>query len=1111
MARFIGSSLTSNNQGEDTLVQKLIEYAEDSCIVYRNRVVYGAQFDVIMLMPGLGIMLFEVKDWHRDTIIDIPNGDHALVWTYDENTGKRIPEESNPYNQARGYQYKLESRIKEKTGKKPLVCPMVCFPSLTKAEYEDAKLNLICEEEYSFFTEDLITKESFTRKLVMAYQIYELRQKHRAPFDPNMMFRTRLLFESFVPEEEKTPPGMEPVPTPEPPEKKIYSITAFLSLENDNEDIIEKLNRLYSRGTKIIVFCEDPSDLKTLANKIHHTLKEKNLKADKDKLIMDFSDDQTTEERVSNQAFSVFYCQGYLIPKFQEGQGSFLIENGQEENDIQGKLLKFADNTTKFNYSQYRVEHCDINRNIIVRAGAGTGKTYTMISRIAFICAMDYGTMREIASRIVMITFTDEASFQMKEKIKKHFHNYYLLTGDTETLDFIQQIEGMQISTIHSYAKKIITQLGFEFGYGSELSVSASESYLKQRISENVEMYIRDLQLKQGSSGVEKLGLPIYQINQFVNNLIGRMHNQSVDIEHLEEDSFGIPDSTNGNLALHELFQSVIPVIQQEVDAYYREQNKIPLSVSMSLLEKCINNDENKNRLLRAQTGKPQYMFVDEFQDTDDVQIKALIQLAVLLEYKLFVVGDVKQCIYRFRGAQENAFEQLQQVQAQVFETISPGKLKGSSWEKFSLSKNYRTDRYLLDLFHESFARMGRQVKDGQQLLIYDDVGDEESGRLKGTQEFHEGDQKNDYYRKLIIQNDEERMTALFGEIQRVKTIIEARNTTGTPFREKENEIAILVRENWQAESIRQEGKKRGIEILTNTGGDLYTSEAALDMLILIQALLHYDEVDYLYELVTSNFIGGGVGKAELQISRKSMSSWLSKGQEKTPLELVEEQINKVLRDAGNDPDWESWKKVIPKLRIMPVLQILRRLYQIFKPWEKAAGGAEQIAYRLNVDLLFEELIRTANMDSVTINSLAGILRANIISKKNVDSREIEQKGDKGIIIRCVTIHKAKGLEYGAVILPFCSFSISRLKRSDMNVSVSHESHPKIGYQIKADREDKKITIQNNYFDEQQETNERMREEARILYVAMTRAIHSFSWIYRESKGTSWQSLIWEG
>ncbi len=114
------------------------------------------------------------------------------------------------------------------------------------------------------------------------------------------------------------------------------------------------------------------------------------------------------------------------------------------------------------------------------------------------------------------------------------------------------------------------------------------------------------------------------------------------------------------------------------------------------------------------QTGRPQFMFVDEFQDTDDVQIEALTTIAKLLQYKLFVVGDVKQCISRFRGAKENAFDQLNYN-------------GDSSWETFALYKNYRTDGELLNLFHNSFEYMGNQRVDDEQLLMYTTSEEENS------------------------------------------------------------------------------------------------------------------------------------------------------------------------------------------------------------------------------------------------------------------------------------------------------------------------------------------------------------------------------------------------
>ena len=52
-------------------------------------------------------------------------------------------------------------------------------------------------------------------------------------------------------------------------------------------------------------------------------------------------------------------------------------------------------------------------------------------------------------------------------------------------------------------------------------------------------------------------------------------------------------------------------------------------------------------------------------------------------------------------------------------------------------------------------------------------------------------------------------------------------------------------------------------------------------------------------------------------------------------------------------------------------------------------------------------------------------------------------------------------------------------------------------------------TIKNDYYDEEIEKSEKGREETRVLYVAMTRAIRSFSWIQIEGKqNLSWQNLI---
>lgn len=1103
MAKFIGSELHSDNWGEDYFIKKLIEYFDDSFIIYRNRPIFGAQFDVCLLAPKIGIIIFEVKAWNQETIKRVRSGDAVVINTIDENTGDVCEKDENPTMQVRGYVYKMRNKIRQKTGKNLLVYGMTCFPNLSKADYDEKGLEPVCEYEETILKDDLVSKAALFAKMNLSMKNRKAAAKYNSTFTPDLMFRVRQIFETDLKLENQIIEDTDLLEAADRPDKKEYSIFAYIPHDEEVVRHIDELSKAYSYGTKLYLVVVDKKDLQLINKAIDAVLAKKGLSADGQDLQIDFSNLQKTKSSVLSDSYIVYNCAAYFVMSQELGDEYISIIDGKCDSEKAIRLLGYVDKHSDFNVEQFWVEHCDIMKNVIVRAGAGTGKTYTMISRISYILHTQTCAMKEMANRIVMITFTDDAASQMQEKIKRHFNNYYLLTGDTDCLAFINQIEGMQISTIHSYAKKIISQLGIEFGYGTEIAITSSEYKFKQIIAEKVDSYIVDKQGKQGKDYVKKLGMPVYQINKCILNMMGRLHNQSVEVANLMDSNFGSCVS-DGGTEMHSLILTVIPEIEKEANSYFREEDKVHLNNMMSLLEVCISNEENVKRLTKLQTGRPQFMFIDEFQDTDDVQIDALTKIARLLQYKLFVVGDVKQCIYRFRGAKENAFEQLDYRNE-------------STWKMFSLVKNYRTDRQLLDIYHKTFAAMGAKNVDGEQLLMYESSNSKESGRLLGTRSYNLSMPVDTYYKKVSISKEAERLPALFLEIERQKRImqnIEAANNVRLTGKNKE--IAILVRENWQAEIIKKEGRIRGVEIITNTGGDLYMSEPALDMLTLANALLHYDEADYLYAFVASNFIAGGMSKAKMYSIREEerKSSWRkSKSMDTNQTKELWKMINRGLSES-DDEKWKDWIGIIKALRTVPVLQVLRKIYQVLKPWVNYGQESKmkQDNYRLNVDLLFEELINTSNMDSISINSLVDILTANIVSQKNVDSREPNAYESDDIIIRCVTVHKSKGLEYGSVILPYCSFPINMMKRTDMNVSVLNGDAVRIGYQIKFDVDHATAVFQNDFFNESLEKNERKREEARILYVAMTRAIRSFSWISLEGrKGECWQELIWEG
>ena len=203
-----------------------------------------------------------------------------------------------------------------------------------------------------------------------------------------------------------------------------------------------------------------------------------------------------------------------------------------------------------------------------------------------------------------------------------------------------------------------------------------------------------------------------------------------------------------------------------------------------------------------------------------------------------------------------------------------------------------------------------------------------------------------------------------------------------------------------------------------------------------------------------------------------------------------------------------KWEYIVASLRTQPVLQAIRKVYSTLEPWKNFSDDPwKQHYYQLNVDLLFEQLINACNVDRLTINTLQEHLHNSIVSQVSVDSRT-PSMDERDMAIQCITVHKSKGLEYGHVIMPFCSASINYIKKTQLHVStVKKGNRYQIGYSMSVGGTGE--TVRNDYYDESVEQSEKAREEARVLYVAMTRAIRSFSWIAIEGKqNLSWQNLI---
>lgn len=1086
MGHLIGSS-NSNNYGEQAFIKKASEYLDDCNIIYWNRQLFGKEFDVCILMPEKGILVVELKGWREENILRVENNDSVIIQTDDGEVS------ASPQKQARGYRFSIERHIRQNIGKFPLVYQMVCLPQVSKAFFKSHRLDVVMEEKFTILKEDLKDNTSFFNKLDQALR--EVCHWNRDPFDRRTMLEVRNLFETDINLDEDGESEIEKELALSYHRHDYSRFYYFNESDQMSTDTIDNMVVQYLQGCKLYCVFSENAQMLAVLTAVDTALTQRGLARNRDNIEIAFEEQKghTPLADSVRDVFMGFHCSmSVLSTPFEERTASFVIRNGQYSS-AQERTLKRLSVRSQFNFEQYQVEHAAPEKNIVIRAGAGTGKTYTMISRIGFICYTQNVPLPKMADRIVMITFTNEAADQMEEKLKVYFRNCYLVTSNPEYLQMISRIDHMQVSTIHSYAKNLIAQMGTSFGYGVDLDITSSEFYRRKKISDVLDAYIRQKEMEYGKNYTDKLGMPVYAIRDCILDFIGKLHNKSVNIGAIEPQDFGtlLNDESHGEL--HELFASVIPAVEQEYFEELLENNKIHLSSMMSVLNRFINNPDSESRLRELKKDKhaPQFMFVDEFQDTDDSQIESLLRIAQILDYKLFLVGDIKQCIYRFRGAKEKAFDQLGIEK-------TPDK-----WLEFSLQRNYRTDKYLLDIFDSSFTKWG-ELDD--ELLTYD----KEKDRLVGTRDYNGNYLANvtRFYRRLPAASEEMRIPVLVGELERIQKRIQYEESHGMKLSAKEKSIAILVRENWQADMVRTKCAHFGISVRTNTGGDLYMSQPAIDMLTLVNALVHFDEADYLYNLVTSNFFELNIPKSNLYEIRMRIRTggWRAKSDEKEQVNYLINFMNLMLANTVDKNN--KWEYIVASLRTQPVLQSLRKIYSTLEPWKHFSDDPwEQHYYQLNVDLLFEQIINACNVDRLTINTLQEHLHNSIISQVSVDSRTPTQNEEEPAI-QCITVHKSKGLEYGHVIMPFCSASMDFIKRTQLQISTTkYQGRYRIGYSMSIG--DTGETVQNNFYDEKIEKSEKAREEARVLYVAMTRSIRSFSWIEIQRKqNLSWQNLI---
>ena len=1025
-------------KGEGKLWDSLADNLPGEAIVYNGREVNGREFDFCVLMKNIGMIVIEVKGWIADSIFDVAGVDEIIIQGYDK------PEKS-PKKQARAYRFGLLNMISDKYNVSPLIFDLVCYPFITKKEYYEKRLDIVSEESLTLFKEDLSDPIRLGDKLLNAYN--QCKSIPHAEMDEELMGKIRQHFEPHF--QVKKPLELSnQVP---------YSVAiadAKKMAKKQIHDIVDS----YLKGTKTVIFVESEDVADSILYVLEGELNDKGVYAEKNNLRL--KKDANNEFSVKSNSFRIFNFELYVV----DGLSDFLEESvtiyeGDCTSEERFILEKLSQRTT-FNIQQYFIEHASTVKNILVRAGAGTGKTYSMVSRIAFLCNKFENPTVNLIDDIAMVTFTNDAADNMKNRLKQMFINYFVLTSDPKFLKYIEDTDFMRISTIHKFAREIIKEASMQMGLGDNFAITSGD-YIKEQIYEK---YLNDFIAKKEAENpnfINEIKLPLYQFRRMLVEFSNQLYNKSIDIKKIKEEELG---NAPGLLPFfNEIIVEVIIAAEIEYATKIQESNKIDLRETMIVLNDVVNQkDKDKTHL------DYKYIFIDEFQDTDDAQIDSFLKIQQLIgkECNLFVVGDLKQSIYRFRGATISAFKRL---------NATPDR-----WEEHTINTNYRTDSRLLEVMDEIFQRMGASA---WLPYVYD--ADHLVSNLNGGANEDELFECVPYHGK----NDEQ-LEVLLGLLKREKTkIIELEKTR--KLSKEEKTIAILVRENWQIEEIIKGCKEldEEVEIETKVGGDLYQLDSTIDFCKLLMALTNPDDPVCLVNFIESNYIDMPLWYQGLQNEEKHNQT----------SKLVE-ALDKYFMARMN----KTWNGLVAYVQANPVLMVLKTIFETLQPWNKYSEDLDkQRFYKSNYELLIEKIIKSYSVDYLTLTVIANSIQINILTGQQELARATAED-ETGIRFLCTTVHKAKGLEYGTVILPFTGQAIDNLKKANTDVNYSSS---KLAYSIKVDENKKDC---NSNYDSQEEIGQRICEEARILYVALTRAIRNCIWMKDTDKRSnmSWSKFL---
>jgi DNA helicase-2/ATP-dependent DNA helicase PcrA len=651
------------------------------------------------------------------------------------------------------------------------------------------------------------------------------------------------------------------------------------------------------------------------------------------------------------------------------------------------------------------------NGPLLIIAGAGTGKTMVITQRIAhLILDKDIKT-----DAILALTFTEKAAEEMEERVDKLLPYGYV---------------DLWISTFHSFCQKVLEQNAIDIGLPNNFKL-LDETAQWLLVRNNLNKFNLDY--------YKPLGNPTKFIQALIKHF-SRAKDEEVYPEQYLEYAEKLKQNADSTMSDSLLSEESLR-IKEIADAYHVYQQLLLDNNSLDfgdLINYTLKLFRTRPKILDQYQRQFEYILLDEFQDTNYAQYD-LIKLLAGQKKNLTVVGDDDQSIYKFRGASVSNILQFKEDFPESQEIV--------------LTTNYRSKQNILDLAYNFIQlnnpnRLEYQLNNGQK-----------SENMKFESKINKRLKSNEKGQGIIEHIHQKSLDQEVAEI--TQKIIELKQN------DKEaswSDFAILVRANESANPFISYLRQTDLPYQFLALRGLYNKPVILDILAYFKLLDNYHESPAVWRILNSPILEisqQDIIKITHQADKKAKSIYEVLQEVSAVKGLASETISEVNFLLG------LINKHSQLVKEKTVSEIFKAFLEDSKYLEKLIKKDE---YKSN---------RAVSYINQFYKKIKGFEESAIDSKLKIFMEEIElelEAGEKGALaldleagpemIKIMTIHAAKGLEFKYVFIP---------NLVDRRFPTNERKDP--------------IELPDELIKEiLPEGNIHLQEERRLFYVAMTRA-----------------------